>query len=208
MSGTRIIPAINTSDELSLSEELSQNINKVDSVETLGLTGVHNSLAYRVHEMEKHLHSSGSWFGAAVTPTATHLADRIGTCTSPFQLDGGNSSVTPTWGSWVQILGSTDTPARPNQLYYDPHEILIANAQEDVVHMIQFGRGASGAAALAAYTYTELVVGVDATKKFKGITKVQTGRAPVGSLLWARCIAMGKNTGTLDFYIGIHEYAG
>jgi len=77
-----------------------------------------------------------------------------------------------------------------------------------VVYMIQFGRGASGAAALSAGTYTELVVGVDATKKFKAITRVQTGRALAGSLLWARCIAMGSNTGTLHFFLGIHEYVG
>ena len=34
------------------------------------------------------------------------------------------------------------------------------------------------------------------------------GRAPAGSLLWARCIAVGQNTGTLDFYLGLHEYVG
>jgi len=43
---------------------------------------------------------------------------------------------------------------------------------------------------------------------FKGITKVQTGRAPAGSKLWARCMCPGQNTGTLDFYLGIHEYVG
>ena len=187
---------------------VQNSINKIDSLATDGLTGTHDSLAYRVNEIEKHIHSSGSWFGAANTPTATHFADRVGTCTGPFQIDGGDSSGTPTWGTWVQIFGSGDTPARTGQLYYDPHEILIAEAQEDVVHVIQFARGASGAAGLAAGTYTELVLGVDATKKFKGITEVQTGRAPAGSLLWARCIVMGKNTGTLDFYIGVHEYVG
>jgi hypothetical protein len=184
------------------------NIRKIDTLATLGLLGVNNSLAYRVHEIEKHFHSSGSWFGAANTPTATHLADRIGTCTDPFELDGGNSSVTPTWGAWVQILGSGDTPARAGQAKFDPHEILIQDAQEDVVYMLQFARGASGAAGLSAGTYTELVVGVDATKKFKSITKIQTGRATAGDLLWARCIAMDKNTGTLHFFIGIHEYVG
>jgi len=181
---------------------------KIDALATLGLNGVSNSLAYRVHEIERHLHSGGSWFGVANTPTAAHFADRIGTCTAPFQIDGGDSSATPTWGSWVQILGSDDTPARTSMAYFDPHEILIATAQEEVVYMLQFGRGASGAAALSAGTYTELVVGVDATKKFKSITRVQTGRGPAGSLLWARCIAIGKNTGTIDFYLGIHEYEG
>ena len=185
------------------------NPTKIDDLAVDGLAGTSNSLAYRVHEIERHLHSGASWFGAANTPdTTVHVADRIGTCTAAFQIDGGDSSATPTWGSWVQVLGSDDTPARTSLAYFDPHEMLIASAQEETVYMIQFARGASGAAGLAAGTYTELVVGVDATKKFKSITSVQTGRAPAGSLLWARCIAMGQNTGTLSFYFGLHEYQG
>ena len=191
------------------SQGVSEITSKIDALATDGLLGVTDSLSYRIHEIERHLHSSGSWFGAANTPdTTVHVADRIGTCTGPFVINGGNSSVTPTWGSWVQILGSTDTSARTSQTHYDPHEILISAAEEETVYMIQFARGASGEAGYSAGTYTELVVGVDATKKFKEITRVQTGRAPAGSLLWARCIAMGKNTGTLSFYIGIHEYQG
>ena len=187
---------------------LSDNIKKIDDLAVNGLLGVSNSLAYKVHEIEKHFHSPGSWFGLAVTPTATHKADRIGTCIAPFQMDGGDSSSSPTWGSWIQVLGVDDTPARPLQAFYDPHLMQIPDAQEEVTYMVQFSRGASGDAGITAGTYTELVVGVDATKKFKSETPIQTGRAPAGSLLWARCIATGTNTGTLDFYLGIHEYAG
>ena len=117
--------------------------SKIDDAATLGLAGTYNSLAYRVHEIEKHFHSGASWFGAANTPTATRFADRIGTCTAPFQIDGGDSSGAPTWGDWVQILGSGDTPARADQAYFDPHEMLISAAQEETAYMIQFGRGAS-----------------------------------------------------------------
>jgi hypothetical protein len=177
---------------------------KIDSQAVDGLSGVTNSLAYKVAEIERHLHSAGSWFGTAAAPTATHLADRVGPGIDHFTIDAGND----TWGSWVQILGSGDTPARAGLVNYDPHEMLIADAEREVVHFVQFGRGASGDAALSAGTYTEIVIGVDATKKFKGITRIQTGRAPAGSLLWARCLAVGADTGTLNFYIGIHEYEG
>ena len=156
-----------------------------------------------VHEIETHLHSAGSWFGKAAIPAGTtHLADRIGAGINPFQIDAGNED----WGAWVQILGSTDTPARAGHTYFDPHLIYIPDAQEEVTYFVQFGRGASGAAALAAGTYTELVLGVDATKKFKSDVVIQNNRAPAGSLIWARCLAIGKNTATLDFYLGIHEY--
>ena len=182
----------------------NDDAQKIDSKATDGLLGVSNSLSYHVHEIEKHVHSSGSWFGEAATPTGTHFADRIGPAIDPFQLDAGNE----TWGAWVQIFGPDDTPARAGQAYFDPHRMQIPDAEEETTYFIQFGRGASGAAALSAGTYTELVIGVDATKKFKGITDIQTGRAPVGSLLWGRCLAVGKNTATIDFYIGIHEYVG
>ena len=71
------------------------SINKIDGLSVSGLTGVSNSLAYRVHEIERHLHSSGRWFGAAVTPTATRFADRIGISTGKpeaFSIDAGNDT--------------------------------------------------------------------------------------------------------------------
>jgi len=178
---------------------------KIDNEAVDGLAGVSNSLAYKVHEIEKHFHSAGSWFEAAGTPSATHFADRVGTVGGggAFQIDAGND----TWGSWVQILGADDTPARADQLFFDPHEIVIADAERVATYFVQIGRGASGAAALAAGTYTELVYHAG-TNRYTGIVNVQTGRAPAGSLLWARCMCPSNNTGTMDFYMGIHEYIG
>jgi hypothetical protein len=50
---------------------------------------------------------------------------------------------------------------------------------------------------------------LDLTNKAGGaIIPVQTGRAPAGSKLWARCMCPGLDTATVDFYIGIHEYEG
>ena len=179
----------------------------IDGVATLGLAGTVNSLAYRVHEIERHFHSSASWFEAAGTPSATHFADRIGTVggAGAFQLDAGNN----TWGSWVQLLGSDDTPARDSQVYFDPHEIVITATERAGTYFIQMARGESGAAALVAGTYTEVVYESDAVGvKAKGITQIQTGRAPAGSRLWARCMCPGEDTATIDFYLGIHEYQG
>jgi len=58
---------------------VNTSTDKIDGAATDGLAGTSNSLAYRVHEIEQHFHSSASWFEAAGTPTATHFADRIGT---------------------------------------------------------------------------------------------------------------------------------
>jgi len=186
----------NTCDKLSL----------IDNKATLGLTGVPNSLAYRVHEIERHLHSSGSWFGLAASPSGTtHVADRIGAGILPFELDAGNED----WGSWVQVLGSSDTPARASQVYFDPHEIVITSTEKAGTYFLQFARGDSGAAGLAAGNYTEVVFESDAVgARAAGITRVQTGRAPAGSKLWARTLCVGENTATINFYLGIHEYQG
>ena len=180
----------------------------IDAQAIQGLEGVSNSLGYKVEEIERHLHSAGSWFETAATPSGeTHVADRIGSGGGAFQLDAGNDE----WGAWVQILGSSDTPTADRiggaAAYFDPHEILIEDTEDISTYFVQFARGASGAAGLAAGTYTEFVIGSDGNR-YTGITRIQTGRAPSGSKVWARCKCPGQNTSTLDFYIGIHEYEG
>lgn len=157
---------------------------------------------YSIFETERHLHSSGSWFGSAITPSGEiHVADRIGAGISTYQIDAGNN----TWGNWVQILGSSDTPARNGKIYFDPHEIVITDTERTATYFVQFARGESGNDGLTAGTYTEFVYSAD-TNKYTGIIKIQTGRAPSGSKLWARCLCPGQNTGTMNFYMGIHEY--
>ena len=266
--------------------------DKIDKQATDGLAGTPNSLAYRVHEIEKHFHGEGSWFGAAIeqggyeiagttspdfdgtflavgslngdfyyqnkdgdgflwwdgvdtwvvsavadvtgtdyfsrtdaspigaytnqgsaTGTVTgadvadedHVGDRIGPGVVAFQLDAGNDD----WGTWVQVLGTEDTPARASQAYFDPHEIVITSTERAGTYFFQLTRGTSGAAGLAAGTYTEFVYESDSVgAKAAGITAVQTGRAPAGSKLWARTLCVGETTATIDFYMGIHEYAG
>jgi hypothetical protein len=179
-------------------------LEKIDNKAVDGLLGVSNSLAYRVAEIERHFHSAGRWFGKATTASGEdHVADRIGSNNGAFQIDAGDNA----WGAWVQILGATDTPADTGKVYFDPHEIVITAAERTALYYIQIGRGASGAAALTAGTYTELAL--DLTDRGGGaIVDVQTGRAPAGSKLWARCMCPGQNTATLDFVMGLHEYEG
>jgi hypothetical protein len=177
---------------------------KIDDAAVDGLGGVVNSLAYKVAEIERHLHSGARWFEAATTPDGeTHTADRIGSGSGAFQMDAGND----TWGSWIQVLGSTDTPADTGKVYFDPHQFIVEDSERSAVYFIQITRGESGAAGLAAGTYSEFVYSAT-VQKDTAIIPVQTGRAPAGSKLWARCMCPGQDTATLDFYIGIHEYEG
>ena len=181
-----------------------RDTQKIDNAATDGLQGVSNSLAYRVHEIERHLHSGARWFETATTPDGeVHVADEIGSGGGAFQIDAGND----TWGSWVQVLGSSDTPTVTGKAYFDPHQFIVEGTERASTYFIRMTRGASGAAGLAAGTYTEFVYAASVQKE-AGIISVQTGRAPAGSKLWAQCMCPGENTGTLDFYFGLHEYEG
>ena len=64
---------------------IASDANKIDDEAVSGLLGTYDSLAYRVHEIERHLHSAGSWFGQAssANPT-THVANRTGVGISAF----------------------------------------------------------------------------------------------------------------------------
>jgi len=184
--------------------DIKAETDKIDSLATDGLNGTPNSLAYRVHEIERHLHSGARWFETASVPDGeVHVADSIGSGSGAFQIDAGNDD----WGSWVQILGSSDTPTVSGKAYFDPHQFIVEDTERASTYFLQIARGASGAAGLAAGTYTEFVYGASVQKE-TGIIPVQTGRAPAGSKVWVRCMCPGQDTGTVDFYFGLHEYEG
>ena len=124
-------------------------IGQNDGVVTLGLNGVNNSLAYRVHEIERHLHSYERWMELAGTPAAeTHRADAAGTGAGVFQIDAGNDAL----GSWLQILGSSDTPVIGGTAYYDMHRILITATERNAIYVVQIAFGATGNGAVTAGT--------------------------------------------------------
>ena len=126
-------------------------IEKIDQLACNGLLGASSSLAYRIHEIERHLHSNERWFGAAVVPVGTtHVADRLGVGVVSFQIDAGNND----WGAWIQVLGSNDTPAEAGNVYMDAHRLLVTNTERNATYFVQFSAGVTGAAGLAALTPT------------------------------------------------------
>jgi hypothetical protein len=187
---------------------MGAELAKMDQLSTSGLAGVNNSLSYRVHEIERHIHSYESWTCLATTPDPeAHVADRItqtaNTC--PFVIDGGNN----TWGAWVQISGSIDTPHRTGEIKYDPHKLFFTNVERaSTVHFVQVGFGNAGSDALAASTYTEFVYRSGTAIAREAPFEFQARRQNAGVKMWARCWALGSDTGTLSFYLGSHGYEG
>jgi len=179
---------------------------KIDSVATDGLEGTVDSLSYRVHEAERHLHSYEHWFGAATAPDGeVHVADHAGDTTTAFQMDAGND----TWGSWLQILGSSDTPHLAGTVCYDLHRLsVVAVESPNTTHMVQVAFGESGAAALTAETYTELVFRPQTVQGQEVILDMQAKRIIAGIKAWARAWAIGQNTSTVDLFFALHEYEG
>lgn len=176
---------------------------KIDNQATDGLDGVDNSLAYRVHEIEKHFHNNERWFGLAAAPVGeTHRAD-IDSMT-PFQIDAGNDD----WGAWIQILGSSDTPVTTGMIKFDLHRLLITEVETGKISTrIQIAFDTSAAAALAAGNYTELIIIPEKATK-ENPFEIKFPRVSNGTKFWARCWANGQNTHTLDFFYGLHEYQG
>jgi hypothetical protein len=180
-------------------------VPKLDNQAVDGLTGIEDSLAYKVAEIEGHLHGWERWYGLALVPNAeVHVADRIGTAVAALQIDAGNLA----WGVWVCILGSSDTPADVGMVKFDPHRLMITAAERQVSYFIQLGFGASGVAALAAGTYTEFVYKPTSLNAEETPLEIQVRRSLAGTKVFARCYVPTQNTGTLDFFLGLHEYAG
>lgn len=177
----------------------------LDAVSTRGLLGVADSISYLIAEIERHFHHWERWFGLAVTPVAeSHRADRLGVGVAAFQIDAGNN----TWGSWVQVLGSSDTPATATRVKYDFHRLEITGAEHNAPYFVQIAFGATAADALTAGTYSEVVYVPLSGVQDTGPLNIGTRRQAVTTKAWARCLCPGQNTGTLDFYIGLHEYEG
>jgi hypothetical protein len=179
--------------------------NQLNDASTDGLSGTADSISYLIGEIERHFHHYERWFETAAAPSGeTNVADGIGSGGGAFQIDAGSDD----WGSWVQVLGSADTPAISGSVYYDPHKIDIATVERALPYFIQIAAGTSGAAGLSAGTYTELVFVPQSVAGRPAPIPIGFRRQAVTTKLWARCKCPGQNTATLDFYIGIHEYEG
>lgn len=179
---------------------------KIDNYPVNGLLGTQDSLAYHAAEIERHLHARERWFGKASSPSGTtHAADRIGPGITPFVLDAGNN----TWGEWTLLFGSGDTPYFSGSAYFDPRQgIVTAIEHINTVYFLQFGGGSNSDNIISTEAYTESVVQLTATVPRGLPVPIQSRRVAAGTLVWGRCLAYGQNTGTISFYVGLHEYEG
>ena len=188
---------------------ITGNPPKLDNASADGLLGVSGSVAYTVAEIERHSHHYSRFLVAAAVPSGeAHVADRFGSGgnTTPFVIDGGND----TWGPWVQVIGTSDAPIIAGKQKFDFHEVFItSHERNNAAHIIEIASGDdTPAAALAAEDVTSFAVQTGGGNSESGSEVFQNRRQDAGCKVWARVWAVGQNTGTLGFYIGLHEYSG
>jgi len=195
-----LLPAVNSANNA----QLADVIGRKDDVSGGSIVALIKAIAALSCEIDEHFKSSASWFEKAGTPDGEdHVADRIGTVggLGPFIIDGGDH----TWGDWVQILGADDTPARIGNTKFHFHELQMTGNERDADYFFQIGFGESGAAALAAGTYTEKALTFSGLNEEKWFS-TQNNEHIAGTKVWARCSCPSTDTGTLDFYFGLHEH--
>jgi len=187
-------------------DSVKDETDKIDSAAADGLLGVAGSASYRIHEIEKHLHSREEWFGVHSSVSAGVNEGEAWSVT-PFDSTSGADGV---FGSWIPLLGSGDTPFQATYAKFDPHRLIISNVDagaNKLPHQIQIAWGASGAAGFGAGDYTGTVATPERDGKASPIV-IQCPRITAGTLMFLRHAVIGAATQGMDFYFGIHEYAG
>jgi len=183
---------------------------KIEDAATLGLLGTYNSLAYRVHEIEKHFHNRERWCGKDATPDGE---DQVSAITgagademNPYVSTAGND----TYGAWIQIFGPDDLPIVTDMVKADIHRILITDVAalaDKTIHKLQIAWGAAGNTGFAAGDFTEIQFAPEKGGKQTPVT-VLMPRINAGTKVWVRHWVDGQNAVTANFFVGIHEYQG
>jgi len=176
---------------------------KIDALATDGLSGTSNSLAYRVHEIEKHFHSRGRFWGSNGAATETNAIDA--NVDTPFVAVSGNDD----WGTAIPICGTGDDPTGLGYAKFDAHLILVTDTDHATPYRVRFiyGTGTS-ADAIAASQWSEEMFITSAGPFSSGVPlRFQMPRVDVGSKLWAQ-VWNATNASNVDFFWGCHPYVG
>ncbi len=172
---------------------------KIDSKAVDGLLGVNNSLAYKVHEIEKHFHSPEYWYGNDGDSTMSR-ANNL----TPWRLTASTPNV---YGTEVQLSAADDfLTDMATAVKIDLHEIsVVESSANDKNYMIQFYGGTSTFGAADFLTEVPYRTGANAAEAQPII--VMCPRFIVGYKIWAR-VKSETASATLDILIGIHGYVG
>ena len=166
-----------------------------------------------VQEIEGHIHAGERWFGLAASVSGeTHLADRIGAGAATAEcavvvIDAGNDD----WGTWTQILGSSDTPVHTGAKHYSFRQVHITDTEtraQRYMFQVAFQEDAPADDPGDTDVYTEhefTSSGIAALETIPPVT-IQSPHAASGTKAWMRSRAPNVNTSTMSFYFSLREH--
>lgn len=189
-----------------LAQQVKQNI---DSVSTLGMAGTNNSLAYRVHEIEKHFHSAERRLGKLTPQTATDWAEEDNF--TPFVAISGSAVYGADANDEALIIGTADGPYVSGMVKFDFHKLFIANLSTDDVFAVRiiWGTGTMGDAITAGQFSHSIVQNNPSGNKAGGAPiEVMMPRKTWGTdKIWVQ-VKCATDDATMSFYVLVHEYVG
>lgn len=183
-------------------------IAKLDDRAVAGLLGTSNSLAYKVHELERHFHGRERWRGKKAVQTATDWADDT---LSPFRAISGNNAYGSDPNDEALVLGTADTPAIAGNVRFDLHRLMMVGASSSTAYKLRvvYGTGTMGDAVTAGQ-YSEIMIMSDpaAAQVPHDVFEIMMPRGTCGSTqVWVQAWNATDNA-TIDFVVGWHEYEG
>lgn len=186
----------------------SRSIDKLDTLAVDGLAGTSNSLAYKVHEIERHFHNRERWRGKKAVQSATDWADDT---LSAFRAISGNNVYGGEANDEALVIGTDDTPAIAGNTRYDLHRIMMTGASSSTAYKLRIVYGTGTMAdAITAGQYSEMVIMSDpaAAQVPHDVFDVMMPRGTCGSTkVWIQAWNATDNA-TIDFLVGWHEYEG
>ena len=184
----------------------SPNTNKIDNAAVSGLSGTADSLAYKVHEIEKHLHNKEIWLGVSGAASETDAcADNM----TPFAL---TAAASPNYGTAIPIIGTSNLTffSGSGNTKFDIHRVLIVSAVDAKTYKFRIVYNTTPSQtfndALSAGQYSEFMLYVNAATGSSPteMRNIMMPRTTFGNKVWLQCMSDGANA--VSLFIAIHEY--
>ena len=191
--------------------EVEAALKKIDGQAVDGLAGVNNSLAYKVHEIEKHFHNRESWVGISGSQTGGDWSDSISDATMipVFVAISGDDTYGADANDEAWVIGTNDLPLITGMVKADIHEVFVTAASVQTIYWMRIVYGSGTMAdAITAGQYSEYPIIADAAVggSVAAVARIMMPRITSGTdKIWIQAKSTTDNA-TLSFYIGLHEY--